>query len=414
MSAPKRNFKDWIEAYLEFSQFSEAPGKFHFWTAISCLAGALQRKVWIDQEYFQWLPNFYVVFVSPPGIVSKSTTASIGMDMLKVVPGIKFGPSSLTWPSLTKALAESPEGVEIPGTDGEILVQSAITIVASELGTLLDLKDRALVDVLVDLWDGKRGAWEKWTKTAGNDKVENPFINIIGCTTPAWIQENFSKYLLGGGFTSRTIFLYASEKRQRIAYPGKHFDAKQHAMKPKLIQDLEIISKMVGPYKLSKEAEAYGEKWYEGHCDRMEHADPHNDGLNSFLARKQTFLHKLGMVLSAAKRSEMVIQAEDLDLADKLLSTVEVELDNVFGRIAERDEVKDVVDVMKMLMFFKKINKAALYRKLYTRMTGDQFENALKSLLVAGRVHLASNGMDVLITWIPDAKESPAQSPSGN
>lgn len=408
----KRNFSDWIEAYLEFSKFSEAPGKFHFWTAVSCLAGALQRKVWIDQEYFQWLPNFYIVFVSPPGIVSKSTTASIGMDLLKSVPGIKFGPSSLTWPSLTKALAESPEGIELPGGDGEILVQSAITIVASELGTLLDLKDRALIDVLVDLWDGKKGAWEKWTKTAGNDKVENPFINIIGCTTPAWISENFSKYLLGGGFTSRTIFLYASEKRQRVAYPGDHFDKKHHEMRPLLIQDLEIISKMVGQYRLSPDATVWGKAWYEKHCDRLERADPTNEGLTSFLARKQTFLHKLGMVLAAGKRTELTIKTEDLILADNLLSTVEAELDSVFGRIAERDEVKDAVDLIRVLQSVRSISQKQLFRKLFTRMSATQFEGALKSLIVAGRVSiLAKNDGDIQLTWIDDAKEGPTPPP---
>lgn len=405
----KRNFPDWIEAYLEFSKFSEAPGKFHFWTAISCIAGALQRKVWIDQEYFQWLPNLYIVFVSPPGIVSKSTTASIGMDLLKSIPGIKFGPSSLTWPALTKALADAPEGIELPGGDGEILVQSAITIVASELGTLLDLKDRQLIDVLVDLWDGKRGAWEKWTKTSGNDKIENPFINIIGCTTPAWIQENFTKYLLGGGFTSRTIFVYACEKRQRVAYPGNKFDKKHHEMRPLLIQDLEIISKLVGQYKLSPAATEYGEAWYEKHCNRMEQADPTDEGLNSFLARKQPFLHKLGMVLAAARRSELTITPDDLELADSILTTVEAELASVFGRISERDEVKDAIDLIRILQSCKSISQKALYRKLFTRMSGTQFEAALKSIIVAGRVNMvARNDGDVILSWIPDAEKSPA------
>lgn len=394
----RRNFPDWITAYLEYSKYSEAPLKFHFWTSVSALAGALQRKVWIDQKYFQWLPNFYIVFVSPPGIVSKSTTASIGMDLLKEVPGVHFGPSSLTWQALAKALAENPEGFELPGTDGEMLVQSAITIVASELGSLLDLTDRAMVDVMVDLWDGKKGAWEKWTKTSGNDKIENPFINIIGCTTPAWIQENFSKYLLGGGFTSRTIFVYAQDKRHRVAYPADHFNAEHEKLRPLLIQDLEIISKMVGQYTLSGEASQFGREWYETHNDRIAKSDPTNEGLNSFLARKQTFLHKLSMVIAASRRSELTITKEDMVFADKMISTVEEELDSVFGRIAERDEVKDVMDLLKVLYSVKKISQTGLYRKVFTRMSWAQFEAALKALLASGKVSAIASGADIILT----------------
>jgi len=89
---------NWIQSYLEYSSLSEAPENFHFWTAVSCIAGALRRRVWIDQGYFQWTPNFYIIFTAPPGIVSKSTTASIGMRLLREVPGIQFGPdASSAW-----------------------------------------------------------------------------------------------------------------------------------------------------------------------------------------------------------------------------------------------------------------------------------------------------------------------------
>jgi hypothetical protein len=47
----------------------------------STLAGALRRRVWLDQAYFRWHPNFYIVLVAPPGIVSKSTTAGVGMSL---------------------------------------------------------------------------------------------------------------------------------------------------------------------------------------------------------------------------------------------------------------------------------------------------------------------------------------------
>jgi len=79
----------------------------HFWTGVSTLAGALRRKVWVDMGYFKWFPNFYIILVAPPGIVSKSTTAGIGMSLLRQVPDIQFGPDVITWQALVQSFAES-------------------------------------------------------------------------------------------------------------------------------------------------------------------------------------------------------------------------------------------------------------------------------------------------------------------
>lgn len=73
------------------------------------IAGALRRKVWIDQAYFKWYSNFYIIpLVAPPGIVSKSTTAGIGMSILREVPGVNFGPDVVTWPAFVEAFAPKP------------------------------------------------------------------------------------------------------------------------------------------------------------------------------------------------------------------------------------------------------------------------------------------------------------------
>src|SRR6185369_14226993 len=103
----------------------EAPRQMYFWTGVSTLAGVLRRKVWIDQAYFTWYPNFYIVLVAPPGIVSKSTTANIGMNLLHQVPGVKFGPDIVTSQALVSAFAESAETFEF---NAEFYPMSALTL----------------------------------------------------------------------------------------------------------------------------------------------------------------------------------------------------------------------------------------------------------------------------------------------
>jgi len=210
---------NWIDAYLEFTQHTEAPEAFHKWTAISTIAGALRRKVWIDQGFYQYVPNFYIVFVAEPGVVSKSTTSNIGMDLLRHVPGVNFGPSSGTWQALVKRIADSSE--QFPMPDGELFPMSCITLQISELGNMIDPRNREMIDAFVSLYDGQKGIFEKITKTSTSEAIENAWVNMIGCTTPAWVAENCSEYFSGGGFASRIIFVYAEKKRNYVAYPPR-------------------------------------------------------------------------------------------------------------------------------------------------------------------------------------------------
>jgi len=102
-----RNYPDWIKGYMEFTEDSESPTSFSFWTAVWVVAGALQRRVWIDMRKFQWTPNFYIIFVGPPGIVAKSTCAAVGWSFLSHLPNNHFGPESLTWQGLGKSFEEA-------------------------------------------------------------------------------------------------------------------------------------------------------------------------------------------------------------------------------------------------------------------------------------------------------------------
>jgi len=330
----RRHYPNWIKAFMEYAAFSEAPPHMHFWTAVSTVAGALRRHVWIDMAYFRWYPNFYIILVAPPGIVSKSTTATIGMSLLKKVPDIKFGPDVVTWQALVTGFAEATISYEY---EGEFHAMSALTIESSEFGNLLNPQDKEMVDLLVSLWDGKQGAFEKKTKGSGCDIVENPWINLIACTTPAWIAGNFPEYMIGGGFTSRCVFVYADKKDKLVAYPGDFVPENMKQIAQRLVEDLSQISTLVGEYKLSTEAKVWGKAWYDRHYS-AKHLHLDDERFGGYLARKQTHIHKLAMILAAAEGDRLVIEAEHLALADQMVTDLEPDMQFVFSKIGKSED----------------------------------------------------------------------------
>lgn len=387
---------NWLEAYLEFTQHSEAPRSFHYWTGISAIAGALRRKVCIDMGYFRWYPNFFLCFVAPPGIVSKSTTADIGMSLLRKVPGIKFGPSTVTWQALVTALAESRE--DYPNARGEFIPQCALTLVASELGSLIQPGDQSMINLLTDLWDGKDDPFTKRTKKDGEEIIVNPWVNLVGCTTPAWIAENFNSYFVGGGFSSRTLFVYSEHKRQLVAYPAKRYTVSQTSLGEKLINELERLAGLSGKYQLSKDAIAWGTSWYATHhsSDNPLRLDPRFGG---YFARKQTHIHKTAMVISAAERGDLVIRREDLETAEKEVTDLEPNMLAVFGEMNKEKITEQMASVLQMAREKGIIRRDHLYADFITRMGYGTFNECIEGLLAAGLIEMRQEGSSIVIAY---------------
>src|ERR1700752_1166308 len=337
-----RHFKDWLKAYVDFASFSEAPRRMHFFAGASAIAGALRRRVWIEQRYFQWYCNCYIIFVAPPGVVSKSTTVAIAMNLLRKVPGINFGPNSITWQALVKRLSECNESFEYSETgkpeDIKYYAQSALTLESGEFGNLVDPSNREQIDALIELWDGKQGAFEKVTKHSGSEKIENAWVNMIACTTPAWIAGTFPEYVIGGGFTSRCLFVYADEKEKFVAYPGDEVPEGFNDTALKLVQDLEHISTtLVGPYHLTPEAKEWGRAWYINHW-KNKPDDLDDDRFRGYLSRKQTHVHKLAMIMAAATHDELVINLNDLKDSVVMIKDLELDMQKVYSRIGRTNQ----------------------------------------------------------------------------
>src|SRR5438105_11465498 len=64
---PRRS-PDWIEGFQSFSDGMPSPLIFRKWAAISAIAGALQRRVYVTTSISRIYPNLYIVLVAPPTI----------------------------------------------------------------------------------------------------------------------------------------------------------------------------------------------------------------------------------------------------------------------------------------------------------------------------------------------------------
>jgi hypothetical protein len=351
-------------------------------------------------KYFQWLANFYIILVAPPGIISKSTTANIGMNLLRSVDGIRFGPDVVTWQALVSAFEGAAEEVVDPAT-GEFHHMSCLTIASDELGNFLNPQDRDMIDLLVTLWDGKRGNLRKLTKGGGEETIVNPWINFIGCTTPAWISGNFPEYLIGGGFTSRCVFVYADTKRQEVAYPDEAVPPEFLDLQRTLTHDLEAISTLFGEVELSPEARAWGKEWYAHHW-RNPPSGLSFEQFGGYLARKQTHIHKLAIILCASQGSTLRITREQLAAAADIVSSLEPTLNKVFARIGQSTESRHAGLLAEVVHRARRMPHTELYQRMFRLMSADEFAVAMKSAIQAGHIAIKNEGGQINVLAIGD------------
>jgi len=388
-----RNFPDWIPAYLEYASVTEAPKRMHFWSAVGTVAGALRRRVWIDMKRFQWYPSFYIIYVGPPGIVAKSTTIDIAMDLLRQVPGIKFGPNAITWQALVTAFAAASESFEYRS---EWHPMSPLTLAASELGSLLNLQDRDMVNLLIELWDGKK-TYEKITKMSGNDIIEAPWINLQAGTTPHWVADNMPQAMIGGGLSSRCIFVYGDTKEKYIAYVDEMVGKGDDKLRLRLIQDLEQIAMLLGPFVIDPAARKWGKDWYERFWrDATSRMD--DMMLEGYAARKQTHLHKTAMVLSASRGNSLTITKEDLELANVMLEDIEADMHRVFSRIGRTEDSMQAERFIEFVRRKGSIPYAEAYKMIHIYFPDFRnFEGILSGAINSGQLRIANTAAGIML-----------------
>jgi Protein of unknown function (DUF3987) len=385
---------DWIRSYLEYTQHTEAPEHMRFWCGVSAVAGALRRKIWIDEGFFRWHCNMYICLVGPPGVVSKTTTAGTAMHLLRQVPDVVFGPDIVTWQALVGSFTDSYQAIEYPGG---VVEMSALTLESGEFGNLLNPQDKEMVDLLVTLWDGKQGTFSKITKSSGTDHVVNPWINLLACTTPSWIQGNFPEYMIGGGFTSRMLFVYAGQKAKLVAYPSRHVSAFQSSLEQDLVSDLVKISQLCGPYKLTQAALEWGEAWYQQlHTQRPLNLPA--EEFAGYFARKQTHAHKLALVLAACQSDEPLVTDEHLGIAVQMLTDLEPDMKFVFSRIGKASTSSAADRLIEFVFDKGRCSYEDAYRHVYQYFPSmREFDDIMSGCVRAGYVKIETSGKNCTI-----------------
>ena len=328
-----RQVPDWIDGFTTYTENTEPPYLFRLWTAVSVVASALQRKCKLPWGSLTFYPNMYIVLVAPSGKARKGTAMSPGLEFLNDL-GINLAAESITREALIQELKKISTNIIHPDS-GSIEWHSSLTIFSPELVVFLGHNNFQLMSDLTDWYDCRK-RWVYRTKHQGTDEIVGVWVNLIGATTPDLIQTALPMDAIGGGLTSRIIFVYEARKGKIV--PAPFLTREEMMLKEKLRQDLERINLLQGEFKYTKE---FVERWTDWYVTQDAHPPFDDPRLAGYCERRPNHVMKLAMILSASRTDEMVVTKADLDRSIKIIEATEQKMPNVFSGVG-KSNVADI------------------------------------------------------------------------
>ena len=339
-----RRYTNWVEAFTDATAETSTPELFRRWSAISALAGTLERRVWVKTMGSLLYPNLYIVLVARPGVGKTEVTDRVRL-MWEEIQGMHVASSNLSRASLADELNDAK--VMAPGTEF-----NALSISVNELGTLIPKYSPDFMAQLTDLYDCKSYTERK----RGNKltiKLEAPFLNMLAATQPATLHSMLPENAWDQGFMSRCILIFSGQRilKELFEVPAVKLDD--------LSKDLHVIRRMRGKFEFTEEAKALINQWHMNGGEPR----PAHPKLTNYCERRTAHVLKLCQVASANESNTLEITLENVQQALDWVLEAESEMEDIFKAMTSGGDSSLISDTFHwMRVLHVKHNKKPIAR----------------------------------------------------
>lgn len=366
---------DWITSFLSYSEGINSPYIFRLWAGIATIAGALERKVWVETGRGAVFPNLYVMLIAPPG-VGKSRALDYVSEFWLTVPGLKVSPDSVTKAALVDAVADATRKIILNPTT--MIDFNSLQVVASELGVLLPSHDLEFLNTLNHIYDNPRSYRERRRHLKDVIEIVRPQLNIIGGTQPAYLASLLPEEAWGMGFMSRMIMVYNRELVKVALFHAFQFDP---VLKANLVKDLRSINKLYGKFEWTDTAKTCIETWVKEGCPPQ----PEHSKLEHYRVRRPLHMLKLMQISAASRGDSPLIDEEDFNRALQWLLLAEENMPDVFKDMVYKSDIEVIKElhlhIFKIYMKEgkKPVHEQRLYNFLSAKVPSERIPRILET-----------------------------------
>ena len=379
-----RHLSNWLDAYLELQSNTEPAKQFDTWVGYSVMAAALRRKVYLKLGRLIYYPNLYVVLVADPGIARKTQAIKYGVGFLNTIPEIVCCADSSTKEAMTDDIENS--ALDELMDDGKQMRHCSLNIISKEFESFLGQKkeNTRMLTALTDLFDCPDD-WSSRTRHGPSNKIIRPWINLLAATTPDSLASSLPASAIGGGLTSRILFIWADKKKGRIAIP--EMTPAEVKMTEKLEKDLYQISRISGEYQMTDSCKDKWVDWYNNYDEDENGSRICTDtSFSGWYSRKPTYIIKIALLRAAAASQRLSIEWNHVEEAIEAIKQVENCMGQAFKAIGKSDITAEVDTVLQIVVKYKAISEKQLMTIIWRDIDANKFENVIDTLIKTGKV----------------------------
>jgi len=272
--------------------------------------------------------------------------------------------------------------------------ESAATIVSTELSVFITASQFSIT-ALSDLWDSKEGIYQYGTRGKGEYNINSPIVTLFGGSAQEWLVKSVPGDAVGGGFTRRVNFVFASKKDKKVPWPTNH-----RSTTSALVDTLRQISMLRGEFTFAPGARHLFEDYYNA-CEPDEFDD---EATASYKTSKWANATKLAQVLAASRDDNLVITEQDFQLAMEKTEEVSKDLRLVFRAVGESSLAGASEKVIRFLEARGFASRSEILASNWRHFTSNELDVIIATFREANMLYERVVGNKTLYAWQGDKK----------
>lgn len=377
---------DFFTRFVQYTRGTEVPAFFYRHASIAGLGAWIGKDVHVKFGSQKVYLNMYTLLMGEPG-TKKSTAIKTMKRVMKAAHYSKFSAEKTSKEKFLLDLSgmeeegeEDVNGFLDAGIYGEDETRE-VFIAADEFNDFFGNNILDFVSLLGVLWDYD-GVYENKIKNGQSVKIQDPYVSILGGTTPTTFSNTFPQEVIGQGFFSRVLAVYAKPTGKRITWPYEPTEEET----TELLEHLRRIKTHChGQLTFTPEAYALIDTIYQNwkEVDDVRFA--------SYSNRRHT--HFLKMVgLHTIARCKMVVEASDVIYANTILHHTETQMPKAYGEFGQSRNSALSHKVLQYLDMIKD-GEYPTIMDLYGKFSSDfdrfeLFVSLTQSMVQAGKLQI--------------------------
>ena len=370
--------QNFFKLYYDYTRSNEPPANYHAWCGISAISALLGKKCFIPQGKFTTFPNTYVVLVGVPA-TRKSTAMNVAKGLVRACGKVPLSPESATRESLIDDMARSRVEWNLNGKDISYWQSSAFV---TELEQFIGGKhiNDAMVKFLTAIWD--EPFFKERTRKGGEVIIHNPYFTMLACCTTSWMNDKLQADVISDGFTRRTIFVFESEINCLNPWPTN--TPEEEALVEPLTKEALRIFNIGGQFNLTPQAR---EKYDALYMNQRKMAEKHSHQLEHYFSSRHILIQKISMCLSAACRSDKIIDSRIIELANVFLLETEKNLDRLFAGVGRNELAPVAARILDILAKRGSLTATQIFSDLtFADINSVELDLILDTLVASGNL----------------------------